>query len=406
MSKLFSSVGLSVRGDFLIALALLTNGIVWFYIAYVIIDNLVIQFHLTGMEETLAYLMYFSFASFSAFIGSLLSKKFNKISLLRIWVILGIAGSIFPILITESFLPQILAISIFLGFSFGLGMPSCLSYFVNVTAFGNRGFFSGLIFMITNLMAPFFVATLSANLTLTCLISALWKSVGLLVLLAKPKEENHLALDFHGKSFRSILSEKAFLLYFVAWLMFCLVERMETPLISNILKSFSSVVFSIGPFIGAISSLVAGILSDRIGRKKIMLSCFPMYGVAYAVIGLAPYSVFSWYLYLIIYSVTSGALWMIFILVIWGEIANSKHSEKHFALGEFPYFLAYIAQLFVTPHVLEIEKTSAFSLAAFFLFLAVIPLMYAPETLPEKKIKERELKEYIEKAKKIKEKYG
>ena len=47
---------------------------------------------------------------------------------------------------------------------------------------------------------------------------------------------------------------------------------------------------------------------------------------------------------------------------------------------------------------------TAFSLAAFFLFLAVVPLMYAPETLPEKKMKERQLKQYIEKAKKIKEK--
>jgi hypothetical protein len=32
--------------------------------------------------------------------------------------------------------------------------------------------------------------------------------------------------------------------------------------------------------------------------------------------------------------------------------------------------------------------------------------MYAPETLPEKQIKERELKSYIEKAKKEKEKYA
>jgi len=32
--------------------------------------------------------------------------------------------------------------------------------------------------------------------------------------------------------------------------------------------------------------------------------------------------------------------------------------------------------------------------------------MFAPETLPEKKIRERELKKYIEKAKKVKEKYG
>jgi hypothetical protein len=32
--------------------------------------------------------------------------------------------------------------------------------------------------------------------------------------------------------------------------------------------------------------------------------------------------------------------------------------------------------------------------------LAVLPLIYAPETLPEKTMKDRELKSYIEKAKK------
>jgi hypothetical protein len=34
------------------------------------------------------------------------------------------------------------------------------------------------------------------------------------------------------------------------------------------------------------------------------------------------------------------------------------------------------------------------------LFLAVLPLVYAPETLPEKHMKERELKNYLDKAKK------
>jgi nucleotide-binding universal stress UspA family protein len=46
------------------------------------------------------------------------------------------------------------------------------------------------------------------------------------------------------------------------------------------------------------------------------------------------------------------------------------------------------------------EPFAVFSFAAFFLFLAVLPLVYAPETLPEKTMKDRELKKYIEKAQK------
>jgi len=44
-------------------------------------------------------------------------------------------------------------------------------------------------------------------------------------------------------------------------------------------------------------------------------------------------------------------------------------------------------------------------LASVFLFLAVLPLLYAPETLPEKKIRLRQLRKYMAAAKKVKEKY-
>ena len=41
-----------------------------------------------------------------------------------------------------------------------------------------------------------------------------------------------------------------------------------------------------------------------------------------------------------------------------------------------------------------------FSFMAFFLFIAVLPLIYAPETLSDKVTKDRDLKSYIENAKK------
>jgi hypothetical protein len=43
-----------------------------------------------------------------------------------------------------------------------------------------------------------------------------------------------------------------------------------------------------------------------------------------------------------------------------------------------------------------VQTATAFSWASFFLFLAVLPSIYALETLPEKTIKERELKECVE----------
>jgi hypothetical protein len=68
--------------------------------------------------------------------------------------------------------------------------------------------------------------------------------------------------------------------------------------------------------------------------------------------------------------------------------------------------LSNFLRFIVGPFLVEaVPIYTVFSLASFFLFLSVVPLMYAPETLPEKRMKERELKSYVEKAKEVSEKY-
>ncbi|PVX24936.1 MAG: hypothetical protein CW716_09090, partial [Candidatus Bathyarchaeum sp.] len=53
----------------------------------------------------------------------------------------------------------------------------------------------------------------------------------------------------------------------------------------------------------------------------------------------------------------------------------------------------------------DFSVATAFSLAAFFLFVAVMPLVFAPETLPEKKMELRRLRSFAEEAQKAKENY-
>jgi hypothetical protein len=103
--------------------------------------------------------------------------------------------------------------------------------------------------------------------------------------------------------------------------------------------------------------------------------------------------------------ITWGLFASVFFMALWGDLGKNHEKEKYYALGGLPYLLAGFLPILIKPYASDIPAVTAFSLASFFLFLAVIPLMYAPETLPEKKIKERELKQYIEKAKKSREKY-
>jgi len=111
------------------------------------------------------------------------------------------------------------------------------------------------------------------------------------------------------------------------------------------------------------------------------------------------------YLFLTLDGITWGLFVSVFFMAIWGDLGENREKEKYYALGGLPNLLANFVSILISPYASAISPTAAFSFASFFLFLAVIPLMYAPETLPEKKIRERELKGYIDKAKKVKEKY-
>jgi len=126
-------------------------------------------------------------------------------------------------------------------------------------------------------------------------------------------------------------------------------------------------------------------------------------GLAYAAISIAP-TMFFWYLYFVVDGASWGILSLVFIFVLWGDLSQHGGREKYYAIGSIPYFLVPIIRVIISPFVMP-PANLAFSLASFFLFIAVLPLMYAPETLPEKKVELRRLRKYVEKAKEIRKKH-
>ena len=192
--------------------------------------------------------------------------------------------------------------------------------------------------------------------------------------------------------------------------MFPLVDSFERVIVDQFLNewmpSLLGIMGVVEPLVAGLSILIAGLLCDWIGRKKIVLFGFVALGVAYAIIGLAPFSVISWYLYFIVDGVAWGIFLLIFVLILWGDLAQSASSEKYYTLGSIPFFLSGVIPLLLTQSFIgQVEIYTAFSLAAFFLFIAVFPILYAPETLPEKKMELRRLRKFADDAKKAKEKY-
>lgn len=394
--------------DFLVVLILLSNAFSWYYMTHIMLNSVLGRLNVAYPQDFILWTVYYVAIVGSGVVGSILSSKVDRLNFLYFWMLLGVVTSLSPALLNNITMIHALIVDILLGISFGLGMPSCLAYFADCTLVENRGKISGIIFLITNLSAPLFVISLRVfdHLMLNSIIFAAWRGLGLILFFLLKPQEKIAAGTKKSLSFGSILDNKSFVLYLAAWLMFRLVDRFEEPVLMNFLDpSFFRFMFMTEPILASLSALVGGLLSDLIGRKRVIIYGFVALGLAYAIIGVAPMITISWYFYLVVDGIAAGILWVIFILILWGDLSPVGSREKYYVIGSIPFFISDVIPLFLTHYVTMISAYAAFSLASFFLFLAVLPLLYAPETLPEKKIELRKLRKYVEEAKKAQQKY-
>jgi MFS family permease len=158
--------------------------------------------------------------------------------------------------------------------------------------------------------------------------------------------------------------------------------------------------------IASVAALIGGYFADVIGRKRVVILGYILLGIGYAVLSILPTGNISIGIYTVFDGIAWGLFFLVFLLVVWGDLAGGKEREKYYFLGALPFLISSYVWVIVAPYADVISISASFSLASFFLFLAVAPLMYAPETLPETETRRRELREYIEKAKKIEERRG
>jgi MFS family permease len=401
------------RNEFLLVFGLLFNVFTWYFFLSSFIDEVILR---SGFENQLLVIwgaFYLSIVVFSI-VGAFLSKRISIFKFFYSWILLGVIASLLPVLVNSFTVPQIMVISVFLGASFGIGMPSCLAFFAETTKVDNRGRVGGITFLVVFLVAALFTIPFGyLSLTMLAIICALWRGAGLSIYWLKLKKQD--TPEVTKTSFFSILNNRSFLLYFIAWLMFCLVDTMEKSIVEQVLVNrFSELVTTelvttmnrVEPIIATIFIFIAGFMCDWIGRKKIVLSGFVSLGVAYAILGfLGIESYFSWYMYFVVDGAAWGIFYLTFVLILWGDLSQPGSREKYYTLGSVPFFISYIIPHFVEFGTEELAAGFYFSVAAFFLFLAILPLIYAPETLPEKKIELRRLRSFAEDAKKAKEKY-
>ena len=392
-----------VQKDSFIVLILLFNAFTWYSGVLVALAHMLDSISTTTSYGAVFWVVHFLAICFAALVGSSFPNQLvGRRIFVSLWMLLGVLSSLAPIIVGTSSI-SVALFFVLLGVAFGLGMPSCLAFYADSTVIEKRGRLAGVIFFAVSIGLFLFAIIMPLfRLIEQMLILGAWRGVGLIGFLAS-KERNGDEKERKNPSYATIFHDKGFRLYLIAWVMFCLVNYLTQPIYpSDIVRSSALIAIIITSFF----ALLGGLATDLVGRKRVVITGFLMLGFGYAILGIFRGNLASYYMFTMVEGIAWGMLGPVFLLTIWGDLSENMLSEKYYTIGSLPYFLSGLVTRIVAPYISQVIPISAtFSFASLFLFLAVFPLLLAPETLPEKKIELRRLRKYVEKAKKVKEKH-
>ena len=382
------------------SLFLVINSVTWFSLTWFAIrDQLVGSSFNTILVVSFSY---FGALILSAIVGAtLLQKKLRTKTPLLLWVLLGAAACMLStILAPEKNSINLVFVALPLGFLSGLGIPSCLGFFAEAAKIKRRGIIGAVMFfVIQGFTVLIYVPISSVTIDHQFLVLGVWRLLAAAsVLFFRPQEK----LD--GESITSlskIIRERTFFLYLVPWFLFTVVNFVEQPLLENYFGAELYSTYTLALIlIFSVSAFLGGAICDFKGRKVAGISGFILLGLGYAFLSLLPGTAVSQIMYVLFDGVAWGILYVTFIFVVWGDISEEKSRERYYLLGCMPFLFSNLIEALVKPFAEAIPIETSFSFASLFLFLAILPLLYAPETLSEKIMKDRELNNYIAKAQK------
>lgn len=201
-------------------------------------------------------------------------------------------------------------------------------------------------------------------------------------------------------SYRSIVTDSSFLRYAIPCFLFALADVSTQHLIANSELGIGiDFLLKVEIALAIIFTLVAGLLLDFVGRKTMIMVAFAIMGIGYALLSFGHRFPYIWLVYTILDGTAWSVLTLVFMIVLWGDLSGSRRAERYYALGLSPLFMAGALRFQFETATSSLSLENAFSVVSFLLFLAIVPLVYAPETLPEEVARRREIEKYVLKAK-------
>jgi MFS family permease len=390
--------------SFFAALILVADTFVWYLYSGKFISDITAAAGFSNSQSTIIWAINLIGTVLAIFFGFALSKRFRRLSFLRYWLLVGVVLSLLGLVMDFSVLYQSMFFFALSGVYFGLGMPVALAYFAWVTKEDNRARFGGFTFLIS-FIAVFLLGAIGfSGVALNAVVLAIGQALAFaLIFIIKPPDQ---PIQKNVK-YKEVFTNKTFVLYFVPWMMFAIVNYISTPIVNNIFPDLFQQSILIENLLAGVIAVATGFFADRFGRKRLVLIGFVLLGIGYASLGLFEQNLVSWWFYTIADGVSWGIFYTIFLMTIWGDIAMGKKSEKFYAIGYLPFLFSIFTELSIANEISSlIDPKAIFSFTSFFLFLAILPLTYAPETLSQKTIQNKEMQNYIKKAQRKKSRFG
>lgn len=397
LRKHFSGLSDLGKRKNLVSIILIGNAFVWYYAVLYLMQQFVGNVYLWAPA-------HFSALIASAFAGAAYAKRVERSKFLTLWMLAGIASSLLLYGLSSTSPAIVFLVSSLSGVSLGFGMPTCMSYFTDNVLIESRGRVSGIAMLASGIgmvaFGPAFALADKSDLLLIGVVLGIWRLSGLVV-FRWDKDYRQTEGKTTVFSLRKVLGQRSFILYFAPWVIFSIVNYLAVP------GDFGPDYRMVQLVVMGGAAVLGGFFLDSVGRKPIAIAGFTSVGLGTAVLGFLGTTAPVLYFNAVVDGIAWGFLFSLFVVTLWADLSQFSSSENYYALGVMPFFVSKLLELTVGPAIASFINAgpTLFSYTALFLFLAVMPLFYAPETLPEKVMKKRELKFYVEQAQEIAEKY-
>ena len=271
-------------------------------------------------------------------------------------------------------IPVFLAMGVFIG----IGFLGFLAYFSKLTVVEERGRVSGVLGFVAvplSIVIEYLIVP-SLNFLGVVLLSGFFSFGIMLVFFFN---WNRKILPVKNEE-RKYTEKKTIFLYSIPWILFSLVNvtlAKDTTVLVSLQVSSSLYLSLIGlQFMGVmLGCLMGGLLADWFGRRLSLALSLTLYGISTALIGILP----DTRLFTAVYMTNGlswGILFILYIFVIWSDLANKDNCAKMYAIGLATYFISLGIGFMVQVSLPLV--TSSLS-TCIVVFLSIIPVLFAPE---------------------------